>query len=281
MVPAFFDVLGTGLCCMGFLFMPASVWQLLRGANIVFAGALAAIFAVTCLGRRLYCFHYIGLVFCVAGLFLVGLASVWGHDLQAAAEGKGSGNVQLLMLGICLALAGQVFQAAQAVAEEWLLRDVDLPGLQVVGFQGAWGFLAMLFFVFPMLYLLPGQDHGHAEDEVNAFQLLRSNPTLSAMMGLYIFSVVMYNISGIAVTGALSAVHRLMIEALRTLIVWAFGLSIHYLVDHTSALGEVWTPYSWLEVAGFLVLMMGQAIYGALIKIPLLYYPPTGIEVAS
>lgn len=98
---------------------------------------------------------------------------------------------------------------------------------------------------------------------------------LSALMGLYIFSCATYNMSGIAVTGALSAVHRVMIEALRTLIVWAFGLSIHYLVDPKSALGEVWTPYSWLEVAGFLLLVIGQVIYGAMVKIPRLYYPPS------
>ncbi|CAE7737750.1 SLC35F6 [Symbiodinium sp. CCMP2592] len=271
MYPAFFDILATGLCCMGFLYIPASVWQLLRGAEIVFA----AIFAVTCLHRRLYCFQYIGLAFCVAGIFLVGLASVWGDDMEAEAKGKDSGNVQLLLIGICLALAGQVVQAAQAVAEEWLLRDVDLPGLQVVGFEGVWGALAMLVFVFPTLYMLPGQDHGHAEDEVNAYELLRSNSMLTALMGLYIFSCATYNISGIAVTGALSAVHRVMIEALRTLIVWAFGLSIHYLVDPQSPLGEVWTPYSWLEVAGFLLLVIGQVIYGAMVKIPRLYYPPS------
>ena len=34
----------------------------------------AAIFAVFCLHRRLYCFQYIGLAFCVAGIFFVGRA---------------------------------------------------------------------------------------------------------------------------------------------------------------------------------------------------------------
>ena len=42
-IPSFFDILATGLCSMGFLYIPASVWQLLRGAEMVFA----AIFAVT------------------------------------------------------------------------------------------------------------------------------------------------------------------------------------------------------------------------------------------
>ena len=75
--------------------------QLLKGAEIVFVGALerfpesvlhgskglvdagclgeAAIFAVTCLHRRLCCFPYIGLAFYVAGIFLVAASS--GSDV--------------------------------------------------------------------------------------------------------------------------------------------------------------------------------------------------------
>eukprot|EP00435_Cladocopium_sp_Y103_P047737 s2372_g14.t1 len=64
---------------------------------------------------------------------------------------------------------------------------------------------------------------------------------LFSLILLYTFSCATYNISGIAVTGALSAVHRVMLEALRTLIVWAFGLWVHYCVDRTSLMGEVWT----------------------------------------
>eukprot|EP00437_Effrenium_voratum_P043306 CAMPEP_0181468900 /NCGR_PEP_ID=MMETSP1110-20121109/37726_1 /TAXON_ID=174948 /ORGANISM="Symbiodinium sp., Strain CCMP421" /LENGTH=360 /DNA_ID=CAMNT_0023593759 /DNA_START=26 /DNA_END=1105 /DNA_ORIENTATION=+ len=269
MYPAFFDILATGLCSMGFLYIPASVWQLLRGAEIVFA----AIFAVCCLKRRLFKFHALSLCFCVAGIACVGLASVWGSEAEA--EAKGSENsAALQMLGIGLALSGQVVQAAQAVAEEWLLKDVDLPGLQVVGFEGVWGALAMMVVVLPMVQMLPGSDDGHLEDEYNAVQLLRSSSSLSGLMLLYTFSCATYNMSGIAVTGALSAVHRVMLEALRTLIVWIFGLSVHYLVDPKSLIGEVWTAWSWLEVVGFVLLVLGQMIYGEMLKVPGLYYPP-------
>ncbi|CAK9077892.1 unnamed protein product [Durusdinium trenchii] len=131
-----------------------------------------------------------------------------------------------------------------------------------------------LLFVLPTVQFLPGSDHGHAEDELDIIPLLRSNSKLFALICLYTFSCATYNISGIAVTGALSAVHRVMLEALRTLIVWAFGLWVHYCVDSTSLMGEVWTKWSWLEVMGFVLLVVGQMIYGEMLKIPGLYYPP-------
>jgi len=87
-----------------------------------------------------------------------------------------------------------------------------------------------------------------------------------------------YNMSGIAVTDALSAVHRVMLEAFRTSIVWIFGLTVHYMIDPKSPFGEAWTPYSWIEVCGFIVLMMGQAIYGEMIRVPCFTYPPGVVQ---
>merc|ERR1719330_691807 len=170
-IPAVFDILATGLCSMGFLYIPASVWQLLRGAEMVFA----AFFAVTCLGRKLWFFHWLGVMLRTAGIIAVGLASVWGAPEAAEDDAGAGGSTDTLLLGMALALAGQVVQAAQVIAEEWLLTDVDLPGLQIVGFEGFWGTLIMLVVAFPLLYYLPGVDRGHLEDEPDAFSMVGSD----------------------------------------------------------------------------------------------------------
>ncbi len=74
-------------------------------------------------------------------------------------------------------------------------------------------------------------------------------------------------------TGALSAVHGGMIEALRTSVVWAFGLIVRSM-NPESAVGEVWTDYSPLQVVGFVLIIVGQCVYGAMLRLPGLRYPP-------
>mmetsp|Transcript_13857 Transcript_13857/g.36635 ORF Transcript_13857/g.36635 Transcript_13857/m.36635 type:complete len:417 (+) Transcript_13857:2-1252(+) len=272
---ALFDVLATGLCSTGFLFIPASVWQLLRGAEMVFA----QIFGVLFLGRESLGFNWLGVALCSFGIVLVGLASVWGEASEGTpgAEPQGDGGgAQLLLLGMGLALAGQVVQAAQVTAEEHLLKECDLPELQIVGFEGMWGGM-MTLGLLAVFYCAPGEDHGSFEDSVDTAYLILGNGPLAVCTLVYLFSCSTYNIAGIAVTGALTAVHRVMIEALRTAVVWGVGLAVHS-VNPESRLGEAWTDYSLLEVAGFVTIILGQAIYGAMLRVPGLRYPPDLME---
>lgn len=92
-------------------------------------------------------------------------------------------------------------------------------------------------------------------------------------MLLYLFSCGTFNATGIAVTGALSAVFRMMLDASRTTIIWGFGLAVRYYVDAGSPFGELWTPYSYMQLFGFLILVSGQAVYGGVVKVPGMWYP--------
>ena len=98
---------------------------------------------------------------------------------------------------------------------------------------------------------------------------------------IYLFSCGTFNITGIAVTGALSAVHRMMLDAsrrwsrrclssngARTMIIWGVGLFVHYKIDPASPFGEEWTSSSRLQLAGFVILITGQAIYGEILRLP-------------
>ena len=59
-----FDLAATVLMNIGLLHVTASVYQMMRGAEMLFA----ALFSVVFLKRHLNLFHYMGILCCVVGL---------------------------------------------------------------------------------------------------------------------------------------------------------------------------------------------------------------------
>lgn len=267
--PAAFDLIATAFACIGILYLPASIWQMLRGACLIFS----AIFSITFLKRKLEAYHWFGLAICVIGIVSVGYAGVLSTNAAEAAKSTGdSRSAGGVLFGMGMVLLGQIVQAAQVIAEEWLMKDVDLPPMQIIGWEGIWGSLMMILIVYPALWIVPGQDHGHQEDLGDTFVMLSNNPQLFVCFMVYLFSCATFNATGIAVTGALSAVHRMMLDASRTTVIWAFGLAVHS-YDPSSPFGEQWTVYSPLQMLGFLVLVVGQATYGQVVRWPGFKYP--------
>merc|ERR1712203_611831 len=233
-------IIATALCSIGMLYIPASVWQMLRGSSIIFA----AMFSMLALNKKMYAFNWVGLGLCVSGVLLVGMASLCG-------DASKSGGAESMLTGMGLVVGGQVVQAAQIIAEEFLMTSVDLPAMTVVGLEGCWGMVIMLLVVYPLLWVLPGNDDGHVEDPFDTLVMLQNSVPLLMVVLLFLVSCAAFNATGIAVTQCLSGVHRMMMDASRTVLIWGFGLAVHYLWDPKSAFGEAWTPYSYLQVLGF------------------------------
>jgi drug/metabolite transporter (DMT)-like permease len=240
---------------------------MLGGAMIVFA----TLFGSACMGRRLEATHWIGLTACTAGVVCISASSILASDVLLVA---GGGKPEVAF-GIALILLGQLFQALRMVLESWLLRDAHLPEHHVIGWEGAWGLLLMLGLVCPVVYAVPGYDNGHSEDLVDTGVMLANSPRLQVIVVLYVFSCVSYNIIGIRVSGIFSSLQRMMLEASRSLIVWAVTLLVHYRIDPQSEFGETWTPYSFLQMLGFVMLLVGQAIYADLLPIPCVHQAAT------
>lgn len=94
---------------------------------------------------------------------------------------------------------------------------------------------------------------------------LAHSPLLCAYCGCYMAAILAYNVSANTVTQCLSAVVRSILEACRTLGVWVASLLIFYAAASTNcgakAMGERWTAWSFLELAGFGVLLLGTLAY--------------------
>lgn len=265
---AFLDLLATALSCIGLSYIPASVWQMLKGSNLLFT----ALFSVVFLKRKLFKFNVLGLFLCFVGVIVVGLASVLGSSDNNSDEPDPQ-PLGLTIFGMSMVMAGQVGQAAQVIAEEWLMKDLDLPVLQVIGWEGIWGVLMMMVGVYPLLYVLPGSDDGHMEDVFDTVVMLKNSTPLLGCVLIYMASCSTFNITGVFITKELSATHRQMMDASRTLVIWLFDLGVYYLWDPNSPFGEKITQYSALQLLGFVILVLGQMTYGEVISWPCMRPP--------
>ncbi|XP_064622431.1 solute carrier family 35 member F6-like [Lineus longissimus] len=255
-VPTCLDLIGTSLAGIGLVYVNASVWQMLRGSIIVFAGILSKIF----LKRNLKCHHWTGMFVTVIGLVLVGISSVFKGE-----SSKGSGSEALL--GIALILGGQVISASQMIVEEMFLKKRNYHPLQVVGMEGTYGFLIMAAAVLPAMYFIPGpQLNNSYENSLDALYQIGKSPRLLIFCLLYLFSIAFYNYFGLAVTKSLTAVHRTLLDACRTIVVWIVDLIIYYAFD--KGFGEEFDKtWGLLQVDGFLFLLIGTALYNELVDV--------------
>ena len=150
-LPAICDICGTTLMNVGLLFVVASIYQMTRGALVLFVGLFSVIF----LGRKLHIFQWFALVTVVVGVGIVGLAGAIYKDPKAAPSALllAKESVTVLMresrtpealraiIGVFLIAGAQIFTASQFVLEEYILEKYALEPLKVVGWEGLFGFL--------------------------------------------------------------------------------------------------------------------------------------------
>eukprot|EP00884_Botryococcus_braunii_P000695 jgi/Botrbrau1/10626/Bobra.154_1s0015.1 len=251
-IPMALDLVATLLMSIGLLYVTASVYQMMRGAEMIFSAGLS----VTCLKRRLLRWHYIGIACCLAGITLVGASS-----LLESQSSKGS-NPTMVLLGMFLIVIAQFVQASQVVVEDYAMSDGGMAPLKVVGYEGLFGTLAFCA-LLPLAQVLPGRDgDGIHEDTRDSWHLIRHSippwaiPTALAVQAL---GLLLYNIAGMFVTSDLGALTRTVLESMRTLFVWLADLALFYTVSHK--LGEPWDKGSYLQGAGFVVLVAGTLVY--------------------
>merc|ERR1712187_582870 len=76
-----------------------------------------------------------------------------------------------------------------------------------------------------------------------------------------------YNTLDLMVVQCLSSVHTMLVQQWCTALVWATSFVFYYEWDTESAVGEAWTPYGFLQLAGFAVFAFGQFVYSELITL--------------
>ena len=99
------------------------------------------------------------------------------------------------------------------------------------------------------------------------------NASLRGVAFGYLLCITGYNVAAIFITFLLEAVWRSILENFRPVAVWGTDLALFY-VFTAGGFGEAWTVWSWLELAGMIVLLLGTAVYNGSVHVPGLDYFP-------
>ena len=274
-LPACCDITGTTLMNVGLLFVAASIYQMTRGALVLFVGVFSVIF----LRRRLFAYQWSALVFVVIGVGLVGLAGAIAPNPQAKPEPRSTVDATMLMaravteqvkntakrpealqtiIGVLMIAGAQIFTATQFVLEEWILEKYTIEPLKVVGWEGVFGFLVTMLGMAILHFTIGRTARGQYGyfDAVEAWREITHYKAIAVSSVLIMISIGGFNFFGLSVTRSISATSRSTIDTCRTLFIWIVSLALH------------WETFKWLQIVGFVLLVYGTFLFNDIVGHP-------------
>jgi drug/metabolite transporter (DMT)-like permease len=180
-----------------------------RGALVLFVGLFSVIF----LHRHLGGWKWVSLFIVVAGVALVGLAGVLEkgapsvpgvtdpnpdvHEnlirnfARAAISSLETHTPAETILGVTMIAGAQIFTASQFVLEESIMERYSMEPIQVVGWEGVFGFLVTLLGT-GVLHLAVGrtpQGHGGYFDAREGFHQIFTNRAIAVTSLMIMVSI--------------------------------------------------------------------------------------------
>ena len=266
-LPACCDITGTTLMNVGLLFVAASIYQMTRGALVLFVG----LFSVLFLHRKLHLYQWLALCVVVTGVAIVGLAgALFSGDknpahlpgqeslastIRAVASASASASPEVLwtIIGVLMIAFAQIFTASQFCLEEWILEHYALEPLKVVGWEGIFG-LAVTLLAQAILHAAVGTGYFDARE---GYAQIFGNRAIGLSSLAIMVSIGGFNFFGLSVTRTVSATSRSTIDTCRTLFIWLVSL------------GLGWESFKWLQVLGFALLVYGTFLFNDIVRPPL------------
>lgn len=270
-LPSICDILGTTLMNAGLLLVAASIYQMTRGALVLFVG----LFSVLFLHRHLYAYQWLSLGGVVLGVAIVGLAGAISPDTAAnaasvmsAAEASLGTDAVRVIIGVLLIAGAQIFTATQFVLEEWILERSTIEPLRVVGWEGVFGFGVTLLGMIVLHFTIGRSEAGQYGyfDMAEGWRQMTSDPRILSTSLLIMISIGGFNFFGLSVTRSVSATSRSTIDSCRTLFIWLVSL------------GLGWETFKWLQVLGFVLLVYFTFVFNGIVKPPLQILQPPRVE---
>lgn len=254
-LPTIFDICGTTLMNVGLLFVPVSVFQMIRGALPLWV----ALFSIIFLKRTLKVHKWLSLLIITFGVALVGFAGSLQSKEKSEMKMLGADDGTKTVLGIFLIFFAQVFSASQFVVEEKIMTKYEVPPLEAVGLEGIFGLFTTLIAI-PVLHIFIGSKPAGRKgyfDANEGFHQIISNPQILWSSLAIAFSISMFNFCGLAVTKNISATVRSVIDTCRSIGIWIFSIWFG------------WEVFNGLQLVGFMILILGTFLFNEIWSYPI------------
>eukprot|EP00331_Platyophrya_macrostoma_P021501 CAMPEP_0176449004 /NCGR_PEP_ID=MMETSP0127-20121128/26179_1 /TAXON_ID=938130 /ORGANISM="Platyophrya macrostoma, Strain WH" /LENGTH=383 /DNA_ID=CAMNT_0017836179 /DNA_START=90 /DNA_END=1241 /DNA_ORIENTATION=- len=250
MIPSLCDFTASTTMYIGLTLTEASVYQMLRGATVVFTGLMSIVF----LKRRFQLFEWLGMVLVTSGLACVGLASMlFASDTSSATNP---------VLGDILIFAAQLIVAGQMVIEEKILTKYNVPPTLLVGWEGTFGlcYASLALGIFQAWPKSGPSLNGHnpPDDFIDAAMQMQNDYRLIISNVLCVIAITFLNSAGQTITKNISATARMVLDTVRNVIVWGFCLAIPFFNE----------KFQWMQLVGFILLIGGNAIFKRILTLP-------------
>jgi len=252
---AFFDIVASFCQSTSLFLVEPSIYQMLKGGVILGCCFLSRCFLKT----QIYRHHVLALTFTVLGFIIVALAS-----MLKAEGGASQFTTSQTTTGILLLMVGILFQSAQFVTQEYVLRKYAVDPARLVGLEGVFGVPMAIIMCFCFVALpCPDSsicDIGASWDDptMAVIQIFSDTKLMLLVFGLLI-SIKCFNLAGMYVTRNINSVVRSYLDIGRTVLVWIISLCVGLDVF-------VWDCFV-LEFLGFVLLIFGTNIYSETIEL--------------
>jgi len=255
-IPALCDAVGSALAYNAYNYMAVSIIQMLSGIRII----VTAIFSRIFLKTPLHLHHIIGMIIIFLGMAIVGTSAY----MDTSGESQPIGFLFLAL--------SYLLSPIQLIVEEALLSSYTANPLEIIGYEGIFGFafMSLLLVVFqhipctrigksgsndlyPQTAYCP---YGKIEDSYIGFFQLKHSPTIMEFVMLMIVALCVLNFSSVGVIKHLKSRVRSTMSVTQTIIIWIINITFQ------------WEQFNCLQFIGFILSTLGIIIYNEI------YFPP-------
>ena len=251
-----FEIISTTLMYMSLPYMEIGTWQMLRGSMLLFNYILHKIFYK----KRTASFQNTGVAICFIGVILVS-----SEYIVSSSE-----VLYIRVFSFLLVILAQFFQSCQSLIETKYLTDPSDQMEMIIGLEGIISSIFSLVIIFPIAGFISEKFSFFFENIFDTLSMLKNNLTLIILSLTYVFLVTCYLFLSTVIIEFTRTKDKSLLGCSRTIIILIFCPIIHVF---KKSLGQSFDIYSLLFVPGCLLIIVGNLIHDAVIKIGIFDYP--------